>query len=154
VNDEKAKLKGSWSRDEFKHEHKRWGKELYAADLDLVLASKAPPGPIAFLDYKSPTDEVTFAEVLIYEKCKVIAPVVIVTGLHPTLGPFKVWQYVHGDFRPFPPDVWGRHVLDCANYEQLIAWERRLRQSHQRLGRPEFTLYLPQAELVNLNKMG
>lgn len=128
---QKRALRGSPARDAFKRRHKDFGA-LYASDADLCLVSKNPPGIIAYLDYKAPYDSVTFAEVLLYNDWMRRTPVYIVEGADPERGPFLVHRYEGGDWRPDPPKVQLRLVVECPNYEAFITWEEALRRRYER----------------------
>lgn len=128
----KRSLIGSESRDQFKREHKNHGRDLYASDADLVLISKTPPGVVAYLDYKIALDSVTFAETILYNEWMATRPVYVIVGQNPVDGPFDVYRYEGGDWRPDPPQYDSRLVLHCATYADLAEWERKLRGYYQR----------------------
>jgi len=130
-DDGKRNLKGSASRDEFKRAHKEYGRDLYASDADFVLISKTPPGVVAYVDYKTRLDRVTFTEAILYNEWMVTRPVYIIVGQDPVKGPFDVYRYEGGDWRPEPPEVKWRQILRCDDYERLTDWERNLRQLYQ-----------------------
>lgn len=130
-DDDKRTLKGPASRDEFKRAHKDYGRDLYASDADLVLISKTPPGVVAYMDYKTRLDCVTFTEEILYNEWMLTRPVYIIVGQDPMNGPFDVYRYEGGDWRPAPPVVSWRLILRCEDYAGLAAWERSLRQLYQ-----------------------
>ena len=127
MDDSKRALKGSPSRDLFKQAHKNLSKQFYSCDIDFVWVGKYPPRIIAFLDFKLPRDRVTFSEVLAYNDLLRIAPVYIVESPDPTTGPFKVYSYSGGDFRPNPPDVELEHIETCPDWLSFGKWERKVR---------------------------
>ena len=130
---DKRLLCGSESRDKFKRRHKDFAGNLYATDADLVLISKAPPGIVAYTDYKTEFDDVTFAEAICYNEWAKTHPVYLIIGRDPEQGPFDIWLYEGADWRPEPPIVTKSHVLRCETWEALIAWEKQLRHSYSRL---------------------
>lgn len=131
LDDDKRNLKGSSSRDEFKRAHKDYGRDLYASDADFVLISKTPPGVVAYVDYKTRLDRVTFTEAILYNEWMTTRPVYIIVGQDPTKGPFDVYRYEGGNWRPDPPDVTWRLILHCEDYAGLAKWERSLRQLYE-----------------------
>lgn len=124
----KQNLKGSERRDTFKFLHKkRMPGWYYATDIDFALVSKEPPGIIAFLDFKTPWEDITFAEVLAYNVLLGVAPIYIVQSSSPESGPFRVLQYVSGDWHPEPPVVNLVPMQECMGWEDLTLWEAGLR---------------------------
>lgn len=61
-------------------------------------------------------DKVTFTEVIAYEILKSIAPVLIVEGIYNSAIDFidelMIFQYVEGDWRPDPPKVKLKALVD------------------------------------------
>lgn len=94
--------------------------------------SKNPPGILALVDYKAIHERITFAEVLAYNDLSAHYPLYIVRSTRPESGPFLVYIYVGGDWRPEPPEVIERHVLTCQNWEELSAWEQAVRLEYER----------------------
>jgi len=128
VDNQKYKLKGSESRDEFKYRHKNeMSKSFYACDLDLVLIIKYPPKIVAFLDYKLPRDNVTFTEVIAYNQLLTLAPVYIIRGTKECNGPFVIYQYLSGNWAPDPPTVQVDKVKECETWTALEKWEASIR---------------------------
>lgn len=134
MDERKRNLKGSEKRDIFKRRHKDMGGHHYATDADLCLVSKNPPGTVAYLDYKSPSDSITFAEVIQYNEWMDHAPVFIIEGEDPENGPFTVKRYLGGDWRPYPPQVELEHDADLENWAALERWEQQLRNEYHRRG--------------------
>jgi len=143
MDDHKMNCKGSPSRDAFKQWHKLLGDELYACDLDFVLVSKHPPGIVAVFDYKRPDDDITFSEVLAYNKLKQDGiPLYIVVGEYdPDNGKpfseFEVYRYLGGNWAPDPPTVKKELVTLISappgtdlRY-QFREWEKKLRQDYE-----------------------
>lgn len=128
---DKKGLKGSPSRDSFKHWHKQGPKDMYASDLDLVFVDKYPPGIVAAMDYKTPSDSVSFSEVLLYNDLLSLGiPVYIVTSVEP-FESFTVELYKGGDYKPDPPiyELEAIHKdIDRTTYWQ---WERTIRLSYR-----------------------
>jgi len=111
-----------------------WHKSLpggfYATDLDLVFVGKRPPGIVAMIDYKTPYDRVTFSEVLAYND--LIAkgyPVFIIESLEP-FEKFTIREYLGGDWKPDPPIVNLKTVLDGVGIKEFIRWEQELRRGN------------------------
>jgi len=126
-------FKGSASRDIFKWAHKQFlPSNQYACDLDFVLVSKYPPGIAAFLDFKKPNDYITFSEVLAYNALIKIAPLYIVKAVNPEIGPFEIFQYQGGDWRPEPPVVELVNEFYCKDWAEFAQWEARLRSGKGR----------------------
>jgi hypothetical protein len=127
----KKDLKGSPSRDAFKHFHKTGPRELYASDLDLVCVHKNPPGIVAAIDYKTPHDSVSFAEVILYNALLSFSvPVYIITSVEP-FETFTIEQYTGGNHIPNPPAVNMITIHKDIDREAFWAWERALRASYQ-----------------------
>ncbi|MFH0900689.1 MAG: hypothetical protein V2A73_08685 [Pseudomonadota bacterium] len=95
------------------------------------MVEKSPPGIVAFLDYKSARDSVTFAEVIAYNDLLSKAPVFLVIGDDPDSGAFEIRQYISGNWRPFPPDVTTVHVARCADWAEYSQWEDALRRRYR-----------------------
>ncbi|MFH0900536.1 MAG: hypothetical protein V2A73_07895 [Pseudomonadota bacterium] len=131
MNDDKRCLKGSDRRDVFKRFHKDINGSYYASDLDLVLIAKYPPGIVAYLDYKTPWDTVSFSEVILYNEQSRIAPVYVIESANPQTGPFRISLFSTGDYRPHPPRVELELTTECQNWRELEAWEGRLRNRYQ-----------------------
>lgn len=135
-----GQLRGSWRADDFKFGHKGMkGKVqhpgavgLWAADIDLVLVSKAPPYVVAVLDVKGFDEPVSFTEVILYGALMRIAPVYLVWTEHPLAGPFVIEQYLGGDWRPSPPVTRTRPEASCDDWEAFWEWEARLRAARAR----------------------
>lgn len=134
--DEQLKsLQGSESRDIFKRCHKQLSRTLYATDADLCLVSKSPPGTVAYLDYKKRNDSVTFTEVIQYNEWMRLAPVYIVSGDDPESGPFTIYRYLGGDWKPHPPTVHLEQERHCLSWQEFEDWEIDVRrQYHKRNG--------------------
>ena len=124
-------LRGSQSRDTFKYMHKQCcSPKFYASDLDFMLVE--PPGLVACLDFKLPGQEVTFAEVLAYNVLLKTSPVYIVESPSPEAGPFKIYQYLGGDWHSRPPSVELVFVCACEGWGAFSRWEGQLRQEYRR----------------------
>jgi len=133
VDTKKRNLKGSPSRDAFKHWHKRLPGYFYACDLDFVLVSKEPPGIIAVLDYKQPGDKVTFAEVLAYNALlQQDIPLFIVSGRE-ELGfeRLKIYRYNGGNWKPEPPDIDKELIMETHTRQEFADWEAELRANYK-----------------------
>lgn len=130
----KHTLQGSESRDRFKRKHKDYGRDLWASDCDFALVSKTPPGVVAYWDYKTRMDDVTFTETILYNEWMRTRPVYIIVGTDPEKGPFDVYRYEGGDFIPEPPKVKLRHVARCDDFLALTNWERQLRARYRAKG--------------------
>jgi len=131
MDERKRDLKGSPLRDEFKRCHKELRRDFYATDADLALVSKTPPGTVAYLDYKYPSDSVSFAEAIQYNEWMRHAPVYIVESYNPTTGPFIIKRYLGADWHPDPPEInWGE-IITLANWAELEGWEGELRREYQ-----------------------
>ena len=128
MDDLKKKLKGSPSRDIFKHLHKQYmPKQCYGTDLDFVLIAKYPNRIVAFVDYKGLYDTITFSETIAYNILKDIAPVYIIQSNNPEEGPFTIYQYLNGDPAPEPPKVKLELINTFLRWADLKDWESRIR---------------------------
>ncbi len=131
----KKNLKGSESRDDFKHMHKKLDKTFWATDLDLVLVDKYPPGIVAVIDYKKPSDSVSFTEAILYNLLITTAPVFIVEAINPYVGPYTIKVYKWGSWKEFPPRIEYREVIQLADRDAYEEWERMLRSEYRRTHR-------------------
>lgn len=128
MDDSKKNLKGSESRDEFKRAHKqRLDGRCYAADADFVLARKTPPGIVAYLDFKLPWDNITFTEVLIYNEWTQTHPVFIIESYDPKRGPYNIYRYESGDWRPDPPVIKKTLIKRNVDWDGIQQFEDALR---------------------------
>jgi len=126
----KKDLKGSPSRDLFKQLHKKnMPGGFYACDIDLTLVDKEPAGIRALLDYKNFQDIVTFSEVIAYNQLMEYMPIYIIKSSREKIesGPFYIFQYVGGDWKPEPPKVTLNQILKCKDWKELTDWEREIR---------------------------
>ncbi len=126
----KRGLEGAPRRDRWKRLHKDLARNLYGCDIDFVIVEKAPPGIVAFVDYKRRGETVTFAEVIAYNDLIQRAPLFLVIGNDPDSGEFEVRQYLAGDWRPEPPEVTTVHKAHCANWADYGRWESHLRHDY------------------------
>lgn len=123
-------LRGSKSRDDFKYWHKQdpIPRNFYALDLDFIFVEKYPPRIVAILDYKRPGDTITFAECIAFNDLIQHYPVYIVESESPFEN-FEIYQYVGGNWRPFPPEVELQHIASLRGVDEFIEWERTLRKN-------------------------
>lgn len=129
MDDRKKCLQGSESRDIFKRAHKQQlNGRCYAADADLVLAKKTPPGIVAYFDFKLPGDNVTFTEVLVYNEWTKTHPVFIIESYDPERGPFNIYRYDGGDWHPDPPIVNKTLVKHQIGWKEFQQFEDDLRK--------------------------
>lgn len=120
-------LIGSPARDKFKHWHKTLDNRFYALDADLFLVNKNPEGIIALLDYKRPSDTLTFTEVLAYNHLlRVGIQIWLIESIDCTR--FTIAQYVGGDWHPRPPTFKLNTVLRNGTGKDYAEWEQELRQ--------------------------
>lgn len=126
----KKNLKGSSSRDLFKHKHKHFcSSSFYAIDLDFCLVEKSPfPGIVAALDYKkSVNDEITFAEVIGYNGLIIRGiPVFVISGEIES-GSFSIYEYIGGHHKK--PDYRLSFIASVASWLEFEQWEFQLRKS-------------------------
>lgn len=126
---DKRDLKGSPSRDEFKHWHKQGARNAYALDMDLMFVEKSPPGIVAATDYKLNLhrDPITFSEVIAYnDYVERGIPVYIIVS--ECLETFDIYRYMSGDWRPFPPVYTLQPVLKGASQAEYWRWELAIRE--------------------------
>jgi len=123
----KRNLKGSEKCDLFKRKHKDLHRSYYASDVDLCLISKFPPGVVAYLDYKTTSDCVTFSEVILYNELIITKPVYIIIGDDPENGPFEIKRYLGGDWNPDPPLVDLQYIGTVKTWGEFALWESKLR---------------------------
>lgn len=124
-------LEGSPRRDRWKRLHKDLARNFYGCDLDFVIVEKAPPGIVAFVDYKRRDEPVTFAEVITYNDLIQRAPLFLVIGNDPDSGVFEIRQYLVGDWHPEPPTVTTSHKAHCASWADYSKWESQLRHEYR-----------------------
>lgn len=131
MDEQKQKLKGSPLRDEFKQRHKLLRRDLYVADIDLMLVSK-PQGITGFIDLKRFAEPLTFAEVLAYNHLlKVGFRVFIVVAYSSSLDKFDIQEYLGGNWQPKPPPVKLKALhagLDWKGYERWEVYQRLCRE--------------------------
>ena len=129
LDENKQHLQGSESRDIFKRSHKeKLGGWCYASDIDLVIVRKTPPGIVAYFDYKKPRDSITFAEVLVYNELMRSHDVFIIESSNPESGPFDIYKYQGGDFRPEPPTIRKELVRRGITWDEFQMFEDELRR--------------------------
>lgn len=123
----KRDLKGSPLRDAFKLWHKQQlPRSFYGCDVDYLVIEKSPPGIVAALDFKHPLDTISFTEVIAYNAwLRVGIPVYIVES--EDLVKWTIKQYLGGNERPDPPEVWLQVVCCCWNKDAYQTWENGLR---------------------------
>jgi hypothetical protein len=134
MDKQKRNLKGSEKRDVFKRRHKDLRGSFYATDADFCLVSKKPPGTVAYLDYKASYDSVTFAEVIQYNEWRNHAPVFIFEGDDPENGPFIVYRYLGGNWKPEPPEIELERITELEDWRAVERWEANLRSEYRRRG--------------------
>jgi len=133
MDDITKNLKGSKARDDFRFYHKQsLPKDFYACDGDLVLVHKYPPGTVAYFDFKTTQDQITFSEVIQYNEWMTHAPVYIIESDNPQEGPFTVTRYLGGDWKPDPPTWNPGEVRYCATWTEFEKFERELRDEYHR----------------------
>ena len=134
----KAGLIGAKSRDAWKYWHKTqcppWGSRFWGLDVDFVLVDKNLPRIIAVLDYKQPHDIVGFSEVIAYNAfIDAGMGVFIITAQwnqdsgYPKFKAFQIEEYLGGDYRPNPPVVQLKLVMQNGSEMDYWKWERKLR---------------------------
>lgn len=123
MNTEIQNLIGSPKLDIFKWAHKQMDAPFYAADGDLILVAKSPPGIVAYLDYKGSGEGITYTEQLLYDIWVETNPVFIVRG-DPKYGPFEVSRYIKG----------GSTVFACnlKDWNEFRSWEAEQRRLYTR----------------------
>lgn len=123
MNDNIKNLKGSESRDVFKWAHKnKMNAPFYASDADLCLVCDKPRGVVAYLDYKTNGDSVTYSERILYDEWTVTKPVFIIQGNDPENGPFKIYQYVAGGTMEY--------ICDATTWQDFEKWEASIRREY------------------------
>lgn len=129
MDDSKKNLKGSPSRDAFKHWHKTLSSNLYGCDLDFILINKYPePKIIAAIDYKDLGDSgISFSECIAYNDLKNHYPIYIVYTREP-FEQFAIWQYLSGNPYPDPPQVKLKHVCNLTSKNEYEKWEFSIRK--------------------------
>jgi len=144
---DKRHLKGSERRDDFKWGHKQqpFPSSFYACDIDFCLITHNPPGIVALLDVKFPSESVTFAEVIAYNNwIAVNIPVYIIEARDSINGPFTVRPYLGGDWHHKPPIVqYGRPIV-CNTRQDLADWEGSIRAAYRTEKANELDVRQPQ----------
>jgi hypothetical protein len=131
-------LIGSASRDMFKWYHKNHlSKYFWCFDADLVMVEKNPPGIVAVMDFKETWDAVTFSEALGYNAFieRGIPVFLIWSNVLDETNPFtlfSVTEYLGGDWRPNPPKIETRSVLDRVSRHEFEQWETEIRNVYKR----------------------
>jgi len=133
----KLDLKGSKSRDAFKHWHKQLGRSFYATDIDFAFVAKWPGNPkkhyiVAIVDYKQGYDCVSFTEAIFYNACvQMKIPVYIIISDYnsdtESFGLFAVQRYIWCDPGPDPPACEFVTVLENGTKDDYWMWEYNLR---------------------------
>ena len=127
----KQNLKGSDTRDAFKHWHKTLDKSFYSCDIDFVFVVKKPHAHIvAVIDFKTGIDSITFTEVIVYNEIKEMGIPIYIVSANPSLPPYvcmTIKQYMDGDWRPNPPHVNLKIILENITVEKYAIWEKDLR---------------------------
>ena len=135
-------LSGSWRRDGFKQLHKtKLGNGKYATDLDFCLVDviRSPSQDawivVAFLDYKSPLDEIKMTEIAVYNQLIKIAPLFIIEGETVEKGPFTIKEYTGGIIYPYshtPAEEAFLVFTECVeNWSEFRDWENALRENRK-----------------------
>lgn len=132
MDSDKQELQGSPRRDVFKRRHKDLPGNLYGMDVDFCCIEKHPNGIAAFLDFKTPWESITFAEVIGYNALMSMAPVYIIRAPDPEQGPFQVFAYMAGNPGPDPPDVRLELRETCPNWPALGRWEAKMRGDYRK----------------------
>lgn len=136
MDESTIKLKGSPLRDLFKQLHKKELKRhMFGCDLDFVIVEKNPDVIVAFFDVKVLGEEVTFTEVIAYNKLLKIAPLYLLytSGEYGLMvGEFEVFKYLGGDRWPNPPIVQTEHMGTITSWRQFESWEQRMRDAAKR----------------------
>lgn len=128
-------LKGSPARDAFKHWHKSAGlfpAQFYSMDLDLALITKSPPKIKAVIDYKEWHDKSpTFAEVIGYNHLLSLGIAVYIVRSSYLKGfeDLSIWQYLGGDWRPYPPKCELKLLIEHCTPIQFVKWETSIRSA-------------------------
>lgn len=129
MEDSKKQLKGSPSRDAFKHWHKTLSSHLYGTDFDFVLVRKYPqPGIVAIIDFKklNEGDEISFSECIAYNDAIKHWPMFIVYSQEP-FDKFSIWEYLGGNPYPNPPEINLKHACNLTNAKEYEKWEMSIR---------------------------
>ena len=147
MDDRKRNLKGSSTRDAFKHWHKQapLPHGFYACDIDFALITKKPQaGIVAVLDYKSLYDRITFTEVIAYNDLikRGIDVYIVSAEWHGDDAPepftcFTVQKYISGDWNPDPPKTELEMIIEDVSVKEYILWEAKLRNRYNEKQQPK-----------------
>ncbi len=116
----------------FKRLHKNLASNFYGLDVDFCCVEKRPAGIAAFIDYKTPWEAITFSEVIAYNDLMALAPVYVIRAADPERGPFQVFEYLGGDFKPDPPVVKLEFRANCKDWLALGTWEAMARTAFRK----------------------
>lgn len=132
------RLKGSPLRDLFKQQHKRMlPSTMFGCDLDFVIVEKNPDCIVAFVDLKVVGEEVTFTEVIAYNKLLTQAPLYLLYAADESAierGEFLIHQYLGGNRGPNPPSIQTVFCAEIAGWGEYRQWEQSLRNASKRGG--------------------
>lgn len=131
-------LQGSESRDVFKRIHRDHGKArpwFYACDIDFCLVAKEPqPHIVAVIDYKEPGDDISFTEVIVYNRLiRRGLPVFIVEGQTSITDTekddqsFDILQYQWGNLYSRPAEAFTKTVETGIGWDAFFDWEQEIR---------------------------
>lgn len=131
MDNNKHNLKGSDSRDTFKHMHKNLNKKFYSLDLDFIWIEKNPPGIVACIDYKRKEDHITFSECIAYNQIMRVFPVYILEDVRGDMVSFNIKKYMGGDWRPEPPQIELKPILTKVTWQEFEQWQMSLRSLYK-----------------------
>ena len=122
----KHHLKGSPSRDLFKYNHKKLNNKFWGCDVDFVLLDKYPfPDIVAAIDYKKWMEEITFAEVIVYNALIIRGIKVFIVEGDAETGCFRISEYVGGHH--VKPSYKLEPVCTTTSWDEFEQWEQALR---------------------------
>lgn len=156
MNDDKKQLEGSINRDRFKKLHKtEMDSSFYALDVDFALISKGKqrgrspeelPVIVAILDFKMPNDDLTFSEVLCYNRfiernipvyiieCETVDFVDVPTSDHK----FTIKEYLGGDYKPSYVPYDSQMIKESVGWGGLEKWEKEVRSERKQERRKRY----------------
>jgi hypothetical protein len=121
------KLKGSLSRDTFKHMHKQTHPQHFGCDLDFVCVQKYPHPDIAFwIDYKGANDKVTFSEAIAYNAMVIRGIRGFIVCGDPQAGCFDIYEFIGGHHSG---PTWSQpFVCHVSSWDEYHNWEAAIRK--------------------------
>ena len=126
---EKQMLKGSPSRDLFKLQHKQTHTRHFGCDIDFDYIQTYPfPDIVCWIDFKTGTDDVTFAEAVAYNALVLQGLRGFIVCGNPQTGSFDIYEYLGGHH--YKPTWTQRFVCSVTDWNAYHDWEASVREEY------------------------